>query len=118
MSESAEARARKFRGVAAKLFDFGFFEVDVLARDRIVLLERELLGRRARVLLRHIKKAGSSGADQLDLLSCGLGHLDLFSNRCVMRFSGNLATRDPKSSLASHAAVAAAHHVDDPISVV
>jgi hypothetical protein len=113
-----QKRVRKKCAAAARLLDFGFLELDVLARDRVVLLEREFLGRCARVLLGHVEKSGSSGTDQLDLLRCRFCHLDLFNNRCVMRFAGNLATRDLKSSLASPIAVAGAHHDAHPFSDV
>src|SRR3546814_6316700 len=46
----------------------------MLARDRIVLLQRHLLGLGARVLLGDIEVAGVSGADQLDLDGGRLGH--------------------------------------------
>src|SRR4029079_11225336 len=56
------------------LFDLGFLELDVLARDRVVLTEAQLLGLRARVLLGDIEEAGVSAADELDLDGCRLGH--------------------------------------------
>ena len=46
----------------------------MLARDRVVLAERHLLGLVARVLLGHIEKACVGGADELDLDGCRLGH--------------------------------------------
>src|SRR5688572_15059776 len=56
------------------LLNFGFLELDVLARDRVVLLEDHLLGLVARILLGHIEKAGVSRTDELDLDGCRLGH--------------------------------------------
>ena len=57
-----------------RLLDLGFLELDVLARDRVVLAERHLLGLVARVLLGHIEEARVGGADELDLDGCRLGH--------------------------------------------
>jgi two-component system cell cycle response regulator DivK len=57
-----------------KLLDLGFLERDVLAHDRVVLLEAQLLRLGARVLLRHVEKAGIGAADELDLDGCRLGH--------------------------------------------
>ena len=48
----------------SRLLDLGFLELDVLADTRIVLAERELLGLRTGVLLRHIEEAGVSRADE------------------------------------------------------
>ena len=59
---------------SAILLDLGFLELDVLARDRIVFLERELLGLGAGVLLGHVEIAGVGGREQLDLERGGLGH--------------------------------------------
>ena len=78
METSAETRCLAWQRGGKGLLNLRFLEVDVLARDRVVLLEREFLSRRARVLLRHIEEARSSTADQLDLLRCGLGHIGLF----------------------------------------
>ncbi|CAN1722319.1 protein of unknown function [Hyphomicrobium sp. 1Nfss2.1] len=57
------------------LLNLGFFEFDVLPGDRVVLLEYELLGACARVLLRHVKEPRACGRKQLDLLRYGLGHV-------------------------------------------
>src|SRR3954454_20623751 len=54
--------------------DLGFLELDVLARARIIFLEAQLLGLRARVLLRHVEESRVRGADELDLDGCRLGH--------------------------------------------
>src|SRR6185369_24467 len=53
-------------------------ELDMLAHDRVVLLEGELLGRVARVLLGHVEETGVGGGDQPDLDGCGLRHGDAF----------------------------------------
>ena len=54
--------------------DLGFLKVDVLAHARIVFLEAQLLGLRARVLLGHVEESRVRGADELDLDGCRLGH--------------------------------------------
>jgi len=77
-----------------QLFDLGFLEFDVLARDRIVLLEDELLGRIARVLLRDVEEAGVGGGDQPDLDGCGLRNGDAFLSTGVQNGSSG-ATAPP-----------------------
>jgi hypothetical protein len=49
----------------------------VLARDRIVLLERKLVGLGAGVLLGDVEIAGVGGREQLDLERCSCGALTL-----------------------------------------
>src|SRR5687767_5023431 len=61
-------------GRPSRLLDLGFLEVDMLAHDRVVLAHAHLLGLGARVLLRHVEKAGIGAADELDLDGCRLGH--------------------------------------------
>jgi hypothetical protein len=56
------------------LLDLGFLELDVLAGDRIIFLERQLFCLGAGVLLRHIEIAGVRGGQKLDLDHRGLGH--------------------------------------------
>src|SRR5258708_36953360 len=77
-SRKARARTkragRKAPARAPALFYLRFFELDVFARARIILLEAQLLGLRARVLLGHVEKARVGGADELDLDGCWLGH--------------------------------------------
>src|SRR5271155_790475 len=58
----------------ASSLDLGFLEFDVLARDRIVFLEHELLRLGAGVLLGHVEIAGVGRRKQLDLERGGLGH--------------------------------------------
>src|ERR1700690_945417 len=58
----------------ASSLDLGFLEFDVLAGDRIVFLEHELLRLGAGVLLGHVEIAGVGGRKQLDLERGGLGH--------------------------------------------
>src|SRR5258708_23889582 len=57
-----------------RLLDLGFLELDVLARDRIVFLEGQLVGLGAGVLLGDVEIAGVGGREQLDLERGGLGH--------------------------------------------
>src|SRR6202453_3325665 len=59
---------------SANSLDLGFLELDVLARDRIVFREHELLRLGAGVLLGHVEIAGVGGRKQLDLERGGLGH--------------------------------------------
>src|SRR6202453_2526997 len=59
--------------IAASSLDLGFLELDVLARDRIVFREHELLRLGAGVLLGHVEIAGVGGRKQLDLERGGLG---------------------------------------------
>src|SRR5262249_25682235 len=56
------------------LFDLRFLEDHVLARDRVVLLEFELLGLGARVLLGHVEEAGVGAGHHLDQYRGRLGH--------------------------------------------
>src|SRR5690606_678585 len=58
----------------ARLLDLGFLEFDVLANDRIVLLECQLFSLGTGVLLGHVEKAGVGRRDELDLDGGGLGH--------------------------------------------
>ena len=59
---------------AEKRLDLGFLELDVLAHDRIIFAEAQLLGLGARILLGDIEEAGIGGADELDLDGGRLGH--------------------------------------------
>src|SRR3546814_12779819 len=52
----------------------------MLAHDRVIFAERQLLGLGARVLLGHIEEAGVSRADELDLDGGRLGHCPRPSN--------------------------------------
>jgi hypothetical protein len=56
------------------LFDFGFLELDMLPDDRIVLVQLQLGGLRARILFGHIEKARIRGGYQFDLNGVRLGH--------------------------------------------
>src|SRR5690606_15019927 len=69
-------RAALFRFATAigKLLDLGFLELDVLARDRIVLALGQLVGHRAAVLLGDVEEAGVGRRQKLDLDGRSLGH--------------------------------------------
>jgi hypothetical protein len=59
---------------AAGLFDLGFLELDMLARDGIIFAKRQLFRLVARIFLGDIEKAGVSSADQFDFHSGWLRH--------------------------------------------
>src|SRR6266446_8757166 len=67
-------RAALIEASKSGLLDLGFLEHDVLARHRVVLLERELLGLGARILLGDIEEAGVGAGDHLDQDRGRLGH--------------------------------------------
>src|SRR5262245_1627761 len=70
-------------GALAPLLDLGFAELDVLLRDRIVLLLDDLVGHCARVLPGHIVKSGIGARHQLDLdRRCFCHWLDLENYGC------------------------------------
>src|SRR5262249_34381622 len=56
----------RFPGPRASL-DFGFAELDVLLRDRVVLLLGELVGHGARILPGHVVEARVGAGHELDL---------------------------------------------------
>jgi hypothetical protein len=56
------------------LLNLGFLELDVLAHDRIVLVELQFLRLRARILLGHIEVTGVSGGNELNLNDVRLCH--------------------------------------------
>src|ERR1700738_1445789 len=58
----------------AKLLDLGFLEFDVLPRNRLVFLERQLFRLGAGVFLGHIEIARVRRGQKLDLDHCGLRH--------------------------------------------
>ena len=63
------------RAKSARLLNLGLFECNVLAGNRIVLAEADLVRRRARVLLGDIEETGACRAEQLDFLGNGFGHV-------------------------------------------
>src|SRR5262245_23452203 len=76
VSARGELRSRAGgRGSAShRLFDFCFLEGHVLAGDRVIFFEGQLLGGRARVLLGDVEEAGPRRAQEFDLLGDGFGH--------------------------------------------
>src|SRR5262249_43087767 len=56
------------------LLDLRFLELDVLARHRVVLLHRQLLGLGPSVLFGDVEIAGVGARDELDLDGRGLRH--------------------------------------------
>jgi hypothetical protein len=58
-----------------RLFDLGFFELDVLARDGIVFFEHKFFGLITRILLGDIVVARACRAYEPDLLGDGLSHI-------------------------------------------
>jgi hypothetical protein len=59
----------------ATLLDLRFLELDVLARDRVVLLLDQLVGHGARVLLGDVIEAGIRRGNELDLDGDRFGHV-------------------------------------------
>src|SRR4051812_11998153 len=66
----------KSRKNACGLLDLGFLELDVLARDGVVLLLDQLVGHGARVLLGDVIEAVIRGGDELDLDGDRFGHVE------------------------------------------
>ena len=58
------------------LLDLGFLKFDVLAHDRIVFFESELLSLGAGILLCDIEEAGVGSRQKFNLERGGLGHFD------------------------------------------
>src|SRR5690242_10717727 len=58
----------------AILLDLAFLELDMLAHDRIVLLQHQLFRLGARVLLGHVEEAGVGRRVEADLDGGRLGH--------------------------------------------
>jgi hypothetical protein len=56
------------------LFDLGFAKFDVLLGDRIIFLLDQFIGHGARILARHVVKAGVRARHELDLDRSILGH--------------------------------------------
>src|SRR5581483_9296127 len=57
------------------LLDLGFLELDVLARDRVILLLDQLVGHGARILLGDVVEAGVGRGHELDLDGDRFGHV-------------------------------------------
>jgi hypothetical protein len=54
-------------GGSSALLDLGFLEFHMLAYDRVIFVQFQLGGLRARVFLGHVEVTGIRGRDQLDL---------------------------------------------------
>src|SRR4249920_1457705 len=91
------------------LFDLAFLEFDVLAGDRIVFLEHELLGLVPRVLLRDVVIAGARAAHELDLLRDGLCHFILDLRKVGRTYSPGPGSQDREVKTRPSAAPAAAY---------
>src|SRR5262245_60629977 len=85
------------------LLDLGFRVLDVLLRDRVVLLFFHFFGLRARVLARHVVVAGPGAGDQFDLETDGFGHG--FSSRALS--DGGVVARKlaPKRQMSRNARI-------------
>src|SRR4030095_14104175 len=87
----------------ATLLDLRFLELDVLARDRVVLLLDQLVGHGARILLGDVIKASVRRGNELDLDGDRFGHVlePLMSGigrwPSGRHLPGNLASDGPKS---------------------
>src|SRR5581483_4450486 len=57
------------------LLDLCFLELDVLARDRVILLLDQLVGHGARILLGDVVEAGVGRGHELDLDGDRFGHV-------------------------------------------
>jgi len=57
------------------LFYFGFFELNVFARNRVILFQHQFFRHGPGIFLGDVVKAGISSADQLDLDGCSFCHV-------------------------------------------
>src|SRR5699024_6822305 len=83
-----------------------FLELDVLARDRIVLLLDQLVGHGARILLGDVIEAGIGRRHELDLDGDRFGHVQILEKEGVSgagqigpRLARKLATNRSKSRI-------------------
>lgn len=79
------------------LLDLRLAELDMLPHDGVVLAEVELLGLRARVLLRDVEEAGVCAAHELDLDGGRLRH-DRDTFELGMKESGRRRRRPRRAS--------------------
>src|SRR5438552_13091558 len=102
-NKNGAARAPFSHNVSAILLDLGFAELDVLARDRVVLLLDDLVGHGARILLGDVVEAGVRRGNELDLDGDRFGHggslkIGKFWRRPTgPHLAGNLAANHLKS---------------------
>ena len=68
-------RSKSVSDALATLLDLRFLELDVLARDRVVLLLDQLVGHGARILLGDVIEAGIRRGNELDLDGDRFGHV-------------------------------------------
>src|SRR5262249_54366486 len=94
MKRAPQGALRSFAKTIERLLDLALDELDVLLRDRIVLLHLQLLGHRPRVLLGDVIEPGVGARDELDLGGDGLGH---DGPRNAMGLAGKLASGRRKS---------------------
>src|SRR5262249_7761468 len=80
------------------LFDLRFFEDHVRRRDAVVLLEFEVLGLGARVLLGHVEEAGVGAGHHLDQYRGRLGHGQSSSPQANSRRARNVVAARMLSS--------------------
>src|SRR5690242_267849 len=92
----------------------GFFESHMLAHDRVVLLELELVRLRPLVLLRVVREAGARGRDEADVVA----HVGLRVSHAFARRHGlGAVSRLPLTNWPRHGSLAAppgapAHEAD------
>src|SRR5215475_3468644 len=70
----ASADRGRLETTPCTLLDLGFAELDVLLRDRVILLLDQLVGHGARVLPRHVVEAGVGARHELHFDGGGLRH--------------------------------------------
>src|SRR4051812_14229206 len=87
----------------ATSLDLRFLELDVLARDRVILLLDQLVGHGARVLLGDVIEAGIRRGNELDLDGDRFGHVQNLkwgvtgAGQTGLHLPRNLASDRPKS---------------------
>jgi hypothetical protein len=77
MKKRAGARFLNPSFRAGSLLDLAFLEDNMLARDRIVFPELELIGGVPAVLFRDVVEAGAGARNHLDRQAIGLCHLSI-----------------------------------------
>src|SRR4029434_7354408 len=103
MKTGPQGPVRSVRNGLATLLDLRFLELDVLARDRVVLLLDQLVGHGARVLLGDVVEAGIRRGNELDLDGDRFGHVQNLkwgvsgAGQTGLHLPRNLASDRPKS---------------------
>ena len=67
--ESVQKGVAPLSTIKSELFDLRFFEIHMLARNRIIFPHHHFFGQIARIFLGYVEKAGVFGADEFDLYS-------------------------------------------------